>query len=136
MNTSRAERVRQLIGISQADASDEFIMSYDITGIAEVKINGLIEKSGIDVDYEMREACYVYQTALNLVHLIPDFKSKQTTHAKVEMFSSKTDTLIEAISERLCQLLNMLGVTSCDSSTSMFEISNSDERYVGEAFHI
>lgn len=136
MNMSRAERVRRLIGISQADASDEFIMSYDITGIAEVKINGLIEKSGIDVDYEMREACYVYQTALNLVHLIPDFKSKQTTHAKVEMFSSKIDSIAETISERLCKLLSVMGVTNSDLGTSAFEISNSNERYEGEGFHI
>lgn len=136
MNMSRAERVRKLIGVSQADASDEFIMSYDITGIAEVKINHLIEKSGINPDYESLETCYVYQTALNLIGLTPDYKTKQTTHAKVELFSSKSDSLYESISERLCSLLNIMGVTAQSSVVSIFEISNSSERYEGEVFHI
>ena len=127
------ERVRNILGNDGKVLTDEVISSIEYAGMAEITIKNRVPNWEVLVggNQELFEIAIVLQTALYLLPIVQEqrYKSKQTTHAKVE-YADVDSKLSEVISERLCQVLLMLSDSEL-SPTGLFKISNEDKRYYG-----
>lgn len=127
------ERVRSILGNNGKALTDEVISSTEYAGMAEITIkNNVPNWETLDGNkQDLFEMAIVLQTALYLSPIVLEqkYKSKQTTHAKVE-YADIDSKLNEMISERLCQVLLLLSDEDM-SPTGLFRISNEDKRYYG-----
>ena len=128
------KRVRNILGTSSNTVGDEVISSSEYKGMAEITIkNNVPNWEELDTNkLELLEMGIVLQTALYLLPITQEqkYKSKQTTHAKVEYADTET-AMEEMISERLSQILIMLSDEDYSSPKGTFVVSNPDKRYYG-----
>lgn len=132
------DRVRIMFNADVQMLPDSTINSIEFAGLARKQVDKYVE--GIaNIDEELLNSCYVYQTAIFILPILSNdkIKSMQTTHAKIEYNSEqKTDKMLEILSERLCKCLILMGVEISNSSTSIFDITNSESRYAGSVTHL
>jgi len=130
------DRVRALLQCDAANLPDSYIVTFDISGLAEKSIKNSVPNWELlsPEDTEIFNSCIVYKTALNVYPFAKTatkgIKVEQTNHHKREYESSiNSISSYEKIADMLKYMLSLLNGNSEFNST--FRITNERKRYIG-----